>query len=332
MGNWHCVPNSCAQVIYQEYLPPSIRWRYEDEDWNKIEGDDYALEEKAAQCEGANYRMIYQEWRPNIKDLGGSLMKFCGRQLYRFGIFIGRITNWYITNNNGDLLDPEQLKLKVRFNVRETGFKLYIEHDNGRQTTKTFDGTYQLIEPIRFQPIGNNEDCIDCTLTISKNDRIVHQEIRGTCPQVEKLNCRLSKEQKVIEIKKIPFLERLEVVDYRYDVRLGYLNDNLEKYGFLLVRQNIPNECLNIYKNNITSTIPNNFFQIANTAENNYQLIAQICSAPGCSPPEYNVECDCDREECPPETCPLICGDRICCYDDYGKSIKEIPIDKYCGD
>lgn len=142
----------------------------------------------------------------------------------------------------------------------------------------------------------------------------------------------MSKEQKVIKIKKIPFLERVEVVNYGYDVRLGFAIDGPKDYGFLLVKDNIPDECLNIYKNNIASTIPNNFFQIANTAENNYQLIAQICSAPDCLPPQYNVECDCDRncEECPPGTCPLSCDDRICCYDDYGKSIKEILIDNYC--
>ncbi|MEO0011711.1 MAG: hypothetical protein RLZZ535_100 [Cyanobacteriota bacterium] len=38
MGNWHCVPSSCAEVVYQEYLPPTIRWRYGNEAWQEIQG------------------------------------------------------------------------------------------------------------------------------------------------------------------------------------------------------------------------------------------------------------------------------------------------------
>lgn len=128
MGNWHCIPSSCARVVYYEYLPPVVRWRYEGENWNEIEADDYAIEQLPGQCEGINYRMFFQEWRPNIKDPSGPLIKFGKEQIYgRNSTFIGKIDGWYITDNDGNLLVPEQLKLKVRSDAKTKGFKLLME-------------------------------------------------------------------------------------------------------------------------------------------------------------------------------------------------------------
>jgi hypothetical protein len=45
MGNFHCVPSGCAEVVYQEYLPPVVRWRYPGEAWQEIVGaDNYTTE------------------------------------------------------------------------------------------------------------------------------------------------------------------------------------------------------------------------------------------------------------------------------------------------
>ena len=46
MGNWHCIPSSCATVSYCEYLSPVVRWRYPGEEWQEIEGDDYLVSQK----------------------------------------------------------------------------------------------------------------------------------------------------------------------------------------------------------------------------------------------------------------------------------------------
>ncbi|HEY9772117.1 MAG TPA: hypothetical protein V6C71_27035 [Coleofasciculaceae cyanobacterium] len=48
MGNWHCIPSGCAEVVYQEYLPPSVRWRYGSEPWQEIDGDDYSINKQVA--------------------------------------------------------------------------------------------------------------------------------------------------------------------------------------------------------------------------------------------------------------------------------------------
>ena len=44
MGFFHCIESGCARVEYQEYLPPVIRWRYPEEEWQEIEADDYTIE------------------------------------------------------------------------------------------------------------------------------------------------------------------------------------------------------------------------------------------------------------------------------------------------
>ena len=60
-------------------------------------------------------------------------------QIYgRNTTFIGKIDGWYITDNDGNLLDPEQLKLKVRSDARTKGFKLYIKHDSEKTNYKNF--------------------------------------------------------------------------------------------------------------------------------------------------------------------------------------------------
>ena len=53
MGTFHCIPQGCGRVLYQEYLPPKVRWRYPGEDWQEIEGDNYEVDNRPAQCCGS---------------------------------------------------------------------------------------------------------------------------------------------------------------------------------------------------------------------------------------------------------------------------------------
>lgn len=303
MGNFHCVTSNCATVVYRKYLPPVIRWRYEGEKWNEIEGDDYSINRKVGQCP-VRYDVKY--------------IVYYNRQPFQrrvTGIF-GRIQRFLLKPNGFYVIQGLS-------NKPDAGYHRLI--DGG--------GYYDDFEILSLTRQDNQPDnCGDCFFSITKNGDIVHQVTRDRCPEVEKIPCRLSDEYKNIEIEKLPYLERIEVVDYAYDVRLGLLIDS-DNYGLLLAKKKIPNDCLNIYKNNIVSTIPNDFLQIANTSENNYNQITQICSAPGCPPPEYQVMCGCNScELCPPDTCAVNCGGHICCYDTTtGKSVKQIPEADYCG-
>ena len=120
---------------------------------------------------------------------------------------------------------------------------------------------------------------------------------------------------KVDKIEKLPYLERLEVVPHAY-----------EQFGFNLYQKDIPNECLNIYLNDITGaiTVPGIPYP-GNPWYNSWEFIAQFCSLPGEPPLEYHVVCNCDIQ-CPPGTCAVQCGEHICCYGSDGIAVTSIQI------
>ncbi|NJL53497.1 MAG: hypothetical protein HC930_17425 [Hydrococcus sp. SU_1_0] len=173
---------------------------------------------------------------------------------------------------------------------------------------------------------GLPDNCGDWTFTITKNGKSVHQESRSVKPEVQKIPCQLSDVSKQIEIEKFPYLERVEVIPWAY-----------QNFGANVYRNNIPSNCLNIYKGHTTAIIPlpGGIPTPSNSSidqDYSYGFITQICSAPGCPPPEYDVICDCNNcESCPGDTCGIECNGVICCYNDYGTSIKEIAKSNYCG-
>ena len=168
--------------------------------------------------------------------------------------------------------------------------------------------------------------CNICKLIIKKEDSVVFSRSSLQCPEVEQEvdGHKLSDRIEVVQIEKLPYLHRIEVVDYAYDVRLSPLIDG-NGTGLYLSKKEIPDECLNIYKNTITSLVPNKFNFLANTPENGYELVTQICSDPDCPPPEYEVICNCE-EGCPSGTCEVICNGVTCCYDPVtGNAVMELP-------
>jgi hypothetical protein len=94
MGNFHCVPSGCARLVYREYLPPVIRYRYPGEDWIYVDGDDFFLEVKKGQC-NEGYRISYVAGRLN-------------RGVYSWGspqtlvTTVGPIDNWRIIHIDND--------------------------------------------------------------------------------------------------------------------------------------------------------------------------------------------------------------------------------------
>ena len=292
MGNFHCIPDTCARVVYHEYLPPVVRWRYQGEDWNKIEGDDYQLNNLIGQCPiryDVEY-IAYYETQPFQRIVRG---------------VFGKINMFYLLNGN-----------------------LYVNqglsHNPDANHPRILDGPgpWNDFEILSIKRQDNKpDDCGDCTLTITKNGQIVHEETRDVCPEVEKLPCRLSDETKEIKINKKPWIEGIEVIDFARGV-------NILGRGFpVSFNAEIPKHCLNIYNTNVSGSIvpiPNFYLE--------FDHIAQICSVPNCLPPEYEVICDCDCRECPPNTCAVACDGHVCCYDtSTGISVESIPSSEYCG-
>lgn len=340
MGNWHCVPSSCAEVVYQEYLPPKIRWRYPGEKWQEIVADDFSVKREEGKCENTDY-LFYGTFTHQSNHRGYKCgQKVSWRNAYPVRVtgsivdvtVSGAIVSYTYKDRNGILREGGGTQTFINRGLHLPPSQVVdnIFFAESCKSWSLFTGNNFVVEGI-YRVDQQVDDCGNCIFKAFKNNAIVHQETRGVCPEVEKIPCSLSTVDKQIEIKKLPFLERIEVVNYAYDVRMGLLIDS-NNYGFLLAKGKIPSECLNIYRNNVTSIIPNDFFSITNTPENGFTVIAQICSAVGCPPPQYQVLCDsCGCESCPGDTCPIECGNYICCYNDYGISIKEIPLSNYCG-
>lgn len=311
MGNWHCIPESCGRVTYREYLPPQIRYRYSNEDWIYVDGDNYKLEQPLGQClcEPYDIRVFY------TSKFAGSGEQKASALLQNV---LGQITSVSLIKNYQNGFDI--------YAVAESNCK---PNGQSNKAIVVINGSAQeySLDAVNIIKKYGIDNCGDCTFTVTRNGEIVHQEIRDICPEVEQLPCRLSDVTKEIKIEKTPWLSKIEVIDFGKDA----IKIPGNPFPTPTISA-IPTECLNIYRGEIFDLLPE-----GDPDEPNDPVfadyIAQICSAPGCPPPEYSVICDCNScVECPPDTCAVACDDRVCCYDTTtGKPIREIAIADYCG-
>lgn len=324
MGIFHCIPNGCGRVLWREYLPPVVRWRYPGEEWQEIEGDSYDLDNRPAQCCGSwDITVEY-----NVPGCNG-LRAYSGTSTKRIPYGTFQRLEYTLDNPFTSTViqivyyDCNQNVEKVLYVWSSTGISSVVPNCGDPLAIHDMPGsTYRVIDAVRID--AGRETCNTCWFTVYRGREIVHTELRDDCPEVEQIPCRLSHVIKEVKIEKIPYLQRIEVVPFAY-----------QNIGLNLYSRKIPDECLNIY-DNLTATITRTGLDIpvpTNTAQNVYRFVKQICSAPGCPPPEYSVICDCDCEKCPDGTCSVECGNYICCYDtSTGKAVKQIEIEKYCGD
>ncbi|MDJ0593349.1 MAG: hypothetical protein QNJ72_25745 [Pleurocapsa sp. MO_226.B13] len=352
-GNFYCVPSSCAKVVYREYLPPVVRYRYEGEDWQEIEGDDYAIEQESngGQCEGTYYLRAscsIELWTwtnfsfrslgvvyPSVdtRSTGAQIVgpvtsvefissppcpkKDSNQTTCTYG---GRVM--YAVVN--DALGQKLLRALLWTDAPFEGGVLSLSKTNFLRRDTIANENYE------FELTSGEPDLCgeNCNFTVFFDGVVVHEETRAKCPEVEQFDCRLSDEIKQIKIQKLPFLERVEVRNQ--DISTFFLPPLDTPFTEV---NSLPEHSLNIYRTVVTAppflqeTVP------LPGAVNPYVFIAQISSAPGCPPPEYTVICDGDScESCPEGTCPVECDGQICCYDTTtGIAVKSIPIDEYCG-
>ena len=324
MGIFNCIPNGCGRVVWREYLPRVVRWKYPGEDWQEIEGDRYEIDRMPAQCCGT--------WDITIKySVPGcnGLKTYSGTTVRRIPYGTYRRIEYRTDNPRTRTLiqiiyyDCNQKIEKPVYVWSSTGKSSVIPNCGDPEAIHDMPGsTYEITKVVRAD--GDDIGCTQCFFTVYKGRDIVHTEVQEDCPQVEQLPCRLSDVINEIKIEKIPYLQRLEVVDFAY-----------QNFGLNVFRREIPNECLNVYRNltTVLAPLPGGIPVPANNVQDHYELVTQICSAPGCPPPEYNVICDCDCEKCPTNTCAVECGNHVCCYDSLtGKAVKEIEIERYCRD
>ncbi len=310
--NFHCIPEECGRVVYREYLPPVVRWRYPGEQWQEIEGDDYSINELPAQCCGSWDITVYFSV-PGCNralDYSGTRTVRIPYGTYR-RIEYQTLNSFVRTNIAVIYWDCWQNKEKSVSVWSSTGKSSVIPNCGDPLAIHDQPGsTYQLVNAVRVD--AGQENCTECTFIIYKNQGIVYSTKREDCPEVEKLSCRLSDVVKEIKVNKIAYYQAIEIADFARDT---------------LFTVPIPRNCLNIYITNLQPSIiplPDIY--------PDYTFVAQICSDIGCPPPEYQVICDCECESCPDGTCPVDCGDHICCYEPSGVAIKSIPLENYCDD
>jgi hypothetical protein len=361
MGNFHCVPSGCAEVVYREYLPPTVRYRYPGEDWQEIVGaDDYSVNIDWQHETTNNFNYTFKaKARCSTSSPPPGVAPSVPRnfvagqeiEVFTTGIYSGPIysvekkivdngsnVNVDITflertggNSTAGICAKRVLDQILRTSS-STGSSVRVKNVSGSYREPVVYGD---IYDIQFTPTTTPpRACIngitnECTFKVFKQDAIIHQETRSVCPEVEKLPCRLSDEVKKIQIEKIPYLERVEVRNQSIEpIYLPPANVPL------LDVKSLPNECLSIYNTYILAAPFLSDYVPLPGIINPYQFIAQICSAPGCSPPEYGVVCNTECLECiecPPGTHPLICDSTVCCYGSDGKVVLEIPKLDYCG-
>ena len=168
---------------------------------------------------------------------------------------------------------------------------------------------------------GKLDDCGVCTLKIFQDGQIVQEIENIDCPEVEsnesENECELSPED----------TEKKQV----RTAPLGFLrvsNTAFNRDGSQAA--DIPPECLAVYT--VNPYIP--IGGALNSEPSAGQLLGfegQYCSDPGCDPPEiiHNFD-ECPCETCPQGTCPIECGDNICCYNSAGISVQAIAKSNYC--
>lgn len=334
MGSFHCIPSGCAEVVYQEYEGGKIRWQYPGENWREIQGDDYTLETISDTTLNTAYQLVYlspiirsgvlQGW--SNESVWSTPFNFNGIENFVLqvnwkGNTFDQVNNIHSTFSNGD---PGASNRIATYSIKITS--------QGVTTVRNLSPTFG-IWLIRFEPKNINPKPTRCVFKVFRNGAVVHSETRNVCPEVEKIPCSLSDAHKSIEIKKLPYLEKVEVVPFAYSV---FRQPGLSPAPIPIPQADpIPPECLNVYKNAIFVIPPNPDALNNPNAIPFDSFITQICSAPSCPPPEYQVICDCNYqnpcEPCPDGTCPIECNGVVCCYNDYGVSIKEISLSDYCG-
>lgn len=321
-GSFYCVPSGKATVIYRVYNPPKLRYKYPDGDWQEITALNggqltYTREREPGQCCPREYYVNFSikivrcfDMATIVNTTRDALVPGKIRGFY-LGLMPGRITGTHfyaqIENCDGSI-SYRSIYSRIS-NFVTTG----CPNKNGSTSNIYLPACSFTINSIVPEDQGL-DNCGDCVFQVFEDGQLIFQQKNPDCPQVENIPCSLSETEQQITTTKVPYLERFEVVDYGYGIIALPGGINIDYYD-------IPPECLNLYVSTITA--PTKYGTPDNSAPN-YHYVAQICSAPGCPPPQYQVICG-DVEQCPEGTCEVDCGTVICCYGSDGKPVKTIP-------
>lgn len=301
----------------------TVRYRYPGEDWITVSGDDYKItDERKGQCAGANY---------DVSATNTEL--FADGNVFNERSLIGGIV-WNVrkilnpsapfTFREQDNLIPGLYRQAVfeyedmNGNVRE-----FISYSSGA-TVGYVGGQVSNLDIYRVNSQGgrwfNESYCGFCMLTIYRNGAIVLKVENDVCPEVEVIGneCVIGVSEKK-EVETTPLGNIF--------VSVTHFNRNGTQ------AQDMPPECIAIY--NQIPYLPlgssPTFGTNGQTAQI-MQFIGEWCSSEGCNRPEVIRLGDNCKENCPNGTCPIVCGESVCCADpNTGQIVQEIPLNEYGG-
>ena len=185
MSNINCSPEAAR-----------IRWRYEGEEWQKIEGDDYEVIRQTGQCIASYQARGEFKFQSSVFD-----DLECGDKQYWVSGELGK--GKIISLSFDENIDYQFCKIKaVIQNAQGEIETRYVRVDNTGDRITWFGGSllYYFDQCTRRGSRGGNnfvvkeirrtdglpDDCGDCVFTITLNGNVVHSETRKTCPEVEK--------------------------------------------------------------------------------------------------------------------------------------------------
>jgi hypothetical protein len=334
-GFWY--QDNCLEIT--KYGAGKIRWQYPGEPWQEIEGNDYSLNQALGQCntqytvkgKSASNGLSYcgASWQTNPKPINNWT-------LYTNG----RVKGLKRVTNVGGSTQPHQkynktstgacgsaipgattrhwfayLDWEGQTNINQGGLIYFDESWLGNFDNQPIDA--EVVKILSIKRSDNQPDnCGDWTFTVLSNGQEIYKSVRPQKPTVEKIGCS----------KQIPIKVQIRTSP----LGLVEVSKNFQNFS-ATTQYTSPNECIVV-----TNIIP--YLPLGSTTGSLDKLtehVGQYCSSKGCPEPEtiFLADTTCSRfcESCPDDTCPIECGDHICCYNNYGISIKEIPIADYCG-
>lgn len=311
----------CIEINLRPYLPPRLEYQYPGESKQTIysEGGEltYTLKEIKGQCSGDSYKVTIDHLKNGADPSNSVLYNYTLRsvlylrgKIYGLGAFI------------------------AYYSAGQPVYALYVatqQYPTGHYTSiliyfkgYSLDNLEGIGKIISIENTTRAIDCTTCTFTVTETfddgtTTTRHQETRDICPTVQQFDCALSEVQ-TIKAEAKPFEVFFISDGYEFgDGLINSLRSLIDTSKIDAYLRGNPINCFLLWKLRRRYGV---IFDIID--------VAQVCSAPGCPPPEMNYRCLSCCEKCPDNTCPIECGDHVCCYDDNGKSIKEIPIENYC--
>jgi hypothetical protein len=325
----HCIPSRCATVNYRPYQSGKVRWRYGTEPWQEYLGGGLSYTTKVSNnlIGTGGFKLIFQlAVRGN-----GSFSGWQGEVTSNFTYPFNSINDYCLLVTNPNIgCSPRKYDYGIWDNnsaYRQIGdFYFAVRIWANGQTYDYFLGRAQGIK-VDFIAVDPAKRSTKCEFKIfDKNGTQIYSESRATCPQVQVIPCSLDPTGiKSIKLTKDKLISRVDVTN-KSVTQIFLPPSNTPVFEI----KDLPPECLNVYVASVVappfvaSNLPSPGFEL-------WDFKAQICSMVGCPPPTYEVLCEDCCESCPDGTCALECDGKICCYNDYGVSIREIELTNYCG-